>query len=587
MGLRKRKERIGPHQLKLCHQQLLPSKKVCKARPASGPRGSLAEDSSGASDLSPEEFDQTSEISPSYDLTMYSEQIVCMASVLNLTLVAPLNGLIDPVVGCLHSSGKNPVALPMSKAFLDIAHNNWAKPSVKIQEPYELSCQVVAGEHVELVEACTLSTQVEVLSAALRASGLDPLEGATGGFGKLVDCQNERRIKVQLNCKLIQDDAVPSLNSAVENIVESALRYIRSDSDLDLSTNSSFSPEDEKKSKIQDVVPQALLDQYLSMTDPSRAQTVDADIAKHCAYSLPGVALTLGRQNWHCLKDTYETLASDMQWKVRRTLAFSIHELAIILGDQLTAGDLVPVFNGFLKDLDEVRIGVLKHLYDFLKLLHPDKRREYLYQLQEFLVTDNSRNWRFRAELAEQLILLLDLYSARDIYDYLRPIAVSLCSDKVSSVRWIAYKLVSDMVKKLYSAPTPTFVVDLMNELVERFYRCPKWSGRQAFVFICQTIIEDDCLPMDQFAEHLLPHLLHLASDRVPNVRVLLAKTLRQTLLEKEYFLICVNSYQEAVEQTIVALQMDNDSDVKYFASVHPASTKIADDAMSTTSSTY
>ncbi|XP_054840611.1 serine/threonine-protein phosphatase 4 regulatory subunit 1 isoform X2 [Eublepharis macularius] len=430
-----------------------------------------------------------------------------------------------------------------------------------------------------------VKAQVEVLSAALRASGLDPLEEATAGIGKLADCQNELRIKDQLNCKLIQDDTVPSLNNAVENIVESALRYIHSDSDL--STNNSFSPEEEKKSKIQDIVPQALLDQYLSMTDPSRAQTVDTEIAKHCAYSLPGVALALGRQNWHCLKDTYETLASDMQWKVRRTLAFSIHELAVILGDQLTAGDLVPVFNGFLKDLDEVRIGVLKHLHDFLKLLHPDKRREYLYQLQEFLVTDNSRNWRFRAELAEQLILLLDLYSARDIYDYLRPIALSLCSDKVSSVRWISYKLVSDMVKKLYNAPTPTFVVDLMNELVESFCRCPKWSGRQAFVFICQTVIEDDCLPMDQFAEHLLPHLLHLASDRVPNVRVLLAKTLRQTLLEKEYFLICVNSYQEAVEQTIMALQMDNDSDVKYFASVHPASTKIADDAMSTASSTY
>lgn len=126
---------------------------------------------------------------------------------------------------------------------------------------------------------------------------------------------------------------------------------------------------------------------------------------------------------------------------MRRTLAFSIHELAVILGDQLTAADLVPIFNGFLKDLDEVRIGVLKHLYDFLKvrllhprcccragsprsnciillqeyqlsgiffvllyllqLLHADKRREYLYQLQEFMVTDNSRNWRFRYELAE------------------------------------------------------------------------------------------------------------------------------------------------------------------------------------------
>ncbi|XP_069709974.1 serine/threonine-protein phosphatase 4 regulatory subunit 1 isoform X3 [Phaenicophaeus curvirostris] len=428
-----------------------------------------------------------------------------------------------------------------------------------------------------------VKAQVEVLSAALRASSLDPQEETVTSMGKGTDSQTELTINEQQNFKPILGDIVPLIGDTVENM-DSTLHYIH---DSDLSTNSSFSPEEERKSKVQDVVPQALLDQYLSMTDPSRAQTVDTEIAKHCAYSLPGVALTLGRQNWHCLKDTYETLASDMQWKVRRTLAFSIHELAVILGDQLTAGDLVPVFNGFLKDLDEVRIGVLKHLHDFLKLLHLDKRREYLYQLQEFLVTDNSRNWRFRAELAEQLILLLDLYSARDIYDYLRPIAFSLCADKVSSVRWISYKLVSEMVKKLYMASTSTFVVDLMNELVEKFCRCRKWSGRQTFVFICQTITEDDCLPMDQFAVHLLPHLLHLASDRVPNVRVLLAKTLKQTLLEKEYFLNSANSHQEAVEQTIMALQMDEDSDVKYFASIHPASTKIADDAMSTASSTY
>ncbi|XP_061851070.1 serine/threonine-protein phosphatase 4 regulatory subunit 1 isoform X7 [Colius striatus] len=429
-----------------------------------------------------------------------------------------------------------------------------------------------------------VKAQVEVLSAALRASSLDPQEETMASVSTGTDSQTDLTINDQQNFKPILDEIVPLIGDTVENM-DSTLHYIHNDSDL--STNSSFSPEEERKSKVQDVVPQALLDQYLSMTDPSRAQTVDTEIAKHCAYSLPGVALTLGRQNWHCLKDTYETLASDMQWKVRRTLAFSIHELAVILGDQLTAGDLVPVFNGFLKDLDEVRIGVLKHLHDFLKLLHLDKRREYLYQLQEFLVTDNSRNWRFRAELAEQLILLLDLYSARDIYDYLRPIAFSLCADKVSSVRWISYKLVSEMVKKLYMASTSTFVVDLMNELVEKFCRCHKWSGRQTFVFICQTISEDDCLPMDQFAVHLLPHLLHLASDRVPNVRVLLAKTLKQTLLEKEYFLNSANSHQEAVEQTIMALQMDDDSDVKYFASIHPASTKIADDAMSTASSTY
>uniref|UniRef100_A0A8C9TIA2 Serine/threonine-protein phosphatase 4 regulatory subunit 1 n=1 Tax=Scleropages formosus TaxID=113540 RepID=A0A8C9TIA2_SCLFO len=335
----------------------------------------------------------------------------------------------------------------------------------------------------------------------------------------------------------------------------------------------------------RDVVPQALLDQYLSMTDPSRAQTVDMEIAKHCAYSLPGVALTLGRQNWHCLRDTYETLASDMQWKVRRTLAFSIHELALILGDQLTAADLVPIFNSFLKDLDEVRIGVLKHLYDFLKLLHQETRRKYLYQLQEFLVTDNSRNWRFRSELAEQLVLLLELYSAQDVYDYLRPLAFSLCTDRVSSVRWISYKLVSEMVRKLSS--NTALVTEFLVELVDKFCHSPKWSGRQAFAFVCQLVVEDDCLSLEQFSKHLLGPLLQLASDPVPNVRVLLAKTLRQSLLEREYFVHSGNSHQEALEQTLVALQTDLDKDVKYFASVHPGSTRISEDALSTASSTY
>uniref|UniRef100_A0A8D3DBS8 WW-binding domain-containing protein n=1 Tax=Scophthalmus maximus TaxID=52904 RepID=A0A8D3DBS8_SCOMX len=318
------------------------------------------------------------------------------------------------------------------------------------------------------------------------------------------------------------------------------------------------------------VIPQQLLDQYLSMTDPARAQTVDTEIAKHCAFSLPGVALTLGRQNWHCLKDTYETLATDVQWKVRRTLAFSIHELAVILGDQLTAADLVPIFNGFLKDLDEVRIGVLKHLYDFLKLLHAEKRREYLYQLQEFMVTDNSRNWRFRYELAEQLILIIELYSHYDVYDYLRQIALTLCSDKVSEVRWISYKLVVEILQKLYACGADDLGLNFINELTVRFCHCPKWVGRQAFAFICQAIVEEDCMPMEQFSQHLLPSLLSLSSDPVANVRVLVAKALRQSVMEKAYFKEPGCAYSDELEETVMALQSDKDRDVRFFASLDP-----------------
>ena len=58
-----------------------------------------------------------------------------------------------------------------------------------------------------------------------------------------------------------------------------------------------------------------------------------------------------------------------LQWKVRRTLAYSIHELALIVGEDITGRDLLPVFDMFLNDLDEVRIGVLKHLADFIKVV--------------------------------------------------------------------------------------------------------------------------------------------------------------------------------------------------------------------------
>uniref|UniRef100_A0A8C1ZCY7 Putative WW-binding domain-containing protein n=1 Tax=Cyprinus carpio TaxID=7962 RepID=A0A8C1ZCY7_CYPCA len=394
-----------------------------------------------------------------------------------------------------------------------------------------------------------VQAQVKVLSAALKAAQLES--------------QREDA-----------DESVSESNSSTGSPTSDELSAMSelSLTDAQISDSPSSSPvlvddsehSSEEKSKIQNVIPQQLLDQYLSMTDPARAQTVDTEIAKHCAFSLPGVALTLGRQNWHCLKDTYETLATDVQWKVRRTLAFSIHELAVILGDQLTAADLVPIFNCFLKDLDEVRIGVLKHLYDFLKLLHADKRREYLYQLQEFMVTENSKNWRFRYELAEQLILIIELYSHNDVYDYLRQIALNLCSDKVSEVRWISYKLVSHILQKLYACEAHDLGLNFSNELIMRFCHCTKWVGRQAFAFICQAIVEEDCMPMEQFAQHLLPSLLSLSSDPVPNVRVLVAKALQQSVLEKS------SAYSDELEEALSELRMDKDRDVRFFATLDP-----------------
>lgn len=210
-------------------------------------------------------------------------------------------------------------------------------------------------------------------------------------------------------------------------------------------------------------------------------------------------------------------------------------------------------------------------------MLHEDKRREYLYQLQEFVVTDNSRNWRFRYELAEQLILILELYNPNDVHDYLMHIALKLCADKVSEVRWISFKLVVAILQKFSSHSESALGLSVISELVIRFRHCAKWVGRQAFAFICQAVVDEECIPVEQFVEHLLPSLLSLASDPVPNVRVLLAKALRQTLLEKAYLRNAGNPHLQVVEETVLALQSDRDPDVSFFATLEPKRRGTAD----------
>ena len=61
------------------------------------------------------------------------------------------------------------------------------------------------------------------------------------------------------------------------------------------------------------MIPADLLDQYLSMMEPSCALTVDNEVTRHCAYSLPAVALTLGRSNWLLLQQLFFALANDAQ----------------------------------------------------------------------------------------------------------------------------------------------------------------------------------------------------------------------------------------------------------------------------------
>lgn len=335
------------------------------------------------------------------------------------------------------------------------------------------------------------------------------------------------------------------------------------DEKKDVESNKS-KPLDETIHNSQLVVPQLIIDHFVSMTNSTLAAETDTEMAFHCAYSLPAVALTLGSKNWHLIRHTVEALAANMQYKVRRTVAFSLHELATIVGPDIATNDLIPIFEGFIKDLDEVRIGVLKNLAHFLRMIHPSKRITCLLLLQGFLQTDNVANWRFRQELAEQLLLVLPLFKRRDASKHITFLAHELLCDKVTAVREAALLLVTELIQRVSSNQPRTS--HLLGNLAEVFAHSILWKLRQLYALLCSKLLASRALSPEQFALVAMPHLLDLSLDPVPNVRLVVARTLAQHIVTNEYFADSSNHYYDNIQNVLQRLQSDKDRDVRQSA---------------------
>ena len=89
-------------------------------------------------------------------------------------------------------------------------------------------------------------------------------------------------------------------------------------------------------------------------------------------------------------------------------------------------------FDLFIKDLDEVKVGVIQSLAAFLGALSPTSRLHYLPVLSE--IRAETDNWRFRHLLASQLAAFGAVYPRSAALDTLLPLALSLCTDSVAEV---------------------------------------------------------------------------------------------------------------------------------------------------------
>lgn len=60
-----------------------------------------------------------------------------------------------------------------------------------------------------------------------------------------------------------------------------------------------------------------------------------------------------------------------------------------------------------------------------------------------------------------------------------------------------------------------------------------KWFILHRFAQLTQAIIDENAVPLDRFVSVVLPGLIALSQDSVPNVRISVAKVLSQSLMNK------------------------------------------------------
>ena len=70
----------------------------------------------------------------------------------------------------------------------------------------------------------------------------------------------------------------------------------------------------------------------------------------------------------------------------------------------------------------------------------------------------------------------------------------------------------------------------LLADLTTKFCSGNRWMLRQSYVNICNQLVTDRALPLEEFAKLLLEPLLALKQDRVPNVRLVLARVINLQL---------------------------------------------------------
>jgi len=245
-----------------------------------------------------------------------------------------------------------------------------------------------------------------------------------------------------------------------------------------------------------------------------------------------------------------EELSSDQNEHVREALAGVVMGLAPIVGKDLAMEKLLPHFLHLLKDDNpQVRLAIISQIGSADGVIGVEALSSELLPAVIDLASD--KNWRVRSQIIGHIPVLARQMNATYFDQNLLELCVKWLSDRVYSIREAASKNLTSLTEVYGKEWTKSKIIPRVIDLKNN----PHYLYRLTSIRAAEVLIP--VLDNESSFGTLLPLILSLATDNVPNVRFGVAKALERLKIEDA---------AGSTRACLTALLKDKDYDVVYFA---------------------
>lgn len=248
-----------------------------------------------------------------------------------------------------------------------------------------------------------------------------------------------------------------------------------------------------------------------------------------------------------------QKLATDVSEFVRASLASSINDLAAILGKEDTVEHLLPILLSLLRDeTSEVRLNVISKLDVINVVVGVELLSQSLLPAIVDLAEDSK--WRVRLAIIDHIPMLATQLGSQFFNDKLNNLCMAWLGDQVYSVRRAA----ADIMQKLSSHFGEDWTLEYILPRIERMQGLTNYLHRITALYGIQVLAGTLSKSKVEFA--LLPIVLKMSNDPVPNVRFTAAKTLKIMMPSLG------KSQMDEVTKVLGDMTSDSDGDVRFYA---------------------